>query len=195
MLIGLQEETSANQLGQLMTLKRLAGEAKVEAACDWIDTFLDSTDRKLVVFAHHISVVDGIASKYGGVRGAGEDSQQTRQDAVDKFQSDPECRVIVLNMKAGGVGLTLTAASDVLFVEQGWSPADHDQAEDRCHRIGQDETVSAWYLLANETIDQDVYRLISGKRLIVDAVTDGDETSSDSILNELVKTLLSRTHV
>jgi len=192
-LIGLQAQTSVNQLGQLMTLKRLAGEAKVEAACDWIDTFLDSTDRKLVVFAHHISVVDGIANKYGGVRVAGKDTQQARQDAVDKFQSDPECRVIVLNMKAGGVGLTLTAASDVLFVEQGWSPADHDQAEDRCHRIGQDETVSAWYLLANETIDQDVYRLISDKRLIVDAVTDGDETSGDSILNELVKTLVART--
>ena len=143
----------------------------------------------------HITVVDAIADKYGGVRVAGKDSQKVRQEAIDKFQNDPSCRVIVLNMKAGGVGLTLTSASDVLFVEQGWSPADHDQAEDRCHRIGQDANVSAWYLLANETIDQDIYKLISDKRFVVDAVTDGDEYSDDSILNELVKKLVGRADV
>jgi len=186
---------SAQQLGHIMNLKRLAGEGKVETACEWIDTFLDSTDRKLVVFAHHISVVDAIAEKYGNLRVAGKDTQQVRQNAVDSFQNDPESRVIVLNMKAGGVGLTLTAASDVLFVEQGWTPAEHDQAEDRCHRIGQDDNVSAWYLLANDTIDHDIYQLIADKRVVVDAVTEGDEEESGSILNELVKSLIKRTEV
>jgi len=145
------------------------------------------------VFAHHISVVDALAAKYGGLRVAGKDSSEARQAAVDTFQSDPDARVIVLNMKAGGVGLTLTAASDVLFVEQGWTPAEHDQAEDRCHRIGQEEHVSAWYLLAEGTIDDDIYALIAKKRLVVDAVTDGDDEAQDSVLNDLVATLIKRT--
>ena len=183
---------SAEHLSKITTLKRLAGEGKVEAACEWIDTFLDSTDRKLVVFAHHISVVDAIAERYGNLRVAGKDSAEARQAAVDTFQNDPEHRVIVLNMKAGGVGLTLTAASDVLFVEQGWTPAEHDQAEDRCHRIGQEDNVSAWYLLAEGTIDDDIFALIEKKRVIVDAVTDGEDSTETSVLNDLVKTLIAR---
>ncbi|MBD02938.1 MAG: hypothetical protein CME24_01165 [Gemmatimonadetes bacterium] len=188
-----QRHEQADVLSKITTLKRLAGEGKVEAAIEWIDSFLDSTDRKLVVFAHHISVVDALAAKYGGLRVAGKDSSEARQAAVDTFQSDPDARVIVLNMKAGGVGLTLTAASDVLFVEQGWTPAEHDQAEDRCHRIGQEEHVSAWYLLAEGTIDDDIYALIAKKRLVVDAVTDGDDEAQDSVLNDLVATLIKRT--
>ena len=114
---------------------------------------------------------------------------------VDTFQNDPKARVIVLNMKAGGVGLTLTSASDVLFVEQGWTPAEHDQAEDRCHRIGQNDNVSAWYLLAEETVDTDIYRLIEEKRKVVDAVTDGEDQETSSILNDLVKSFIQRTEV
>lgn len=187
-----RESNSAEHLSKITTLKRLAGEGKVEAACEWIDTFLDSTDRKLVVFAHHVSVVDAIAERYGKLRVAGKDSAEARQAAVDTFQNDPEHRVIVLNMKAGGVGLTLTSASDVLFVEQGWTPAEHDQAEDRCHRIGQEDNVSAWYLLAEGTIDDDIFALIEKKRVIVDAVTDGEDSTETSVLNDLVKTLIAR---
>ncbi len=183
---------SAEHLSKITTLKRLAGEGKIEAACEWIDTFLDSTDRKLVVFAHHISVVDALAERYGNLRVAGKDSAEARQAAVDTFQNDSEHRVIVLNMKAGGVGLTLTAASDVLFVEQGWTPGEHDQAEDRCHRIGQEDNVSAWYLLAEGTIDDDIFALIEKKRVIVDAVTDGEDSTGTSVLNDLVKTLIAR---
>ena len=189
-----QSHQQVDVLAQITTLKRLTGEGKIEAACEWIDTFLDSTDRKLVVFGHHQVVVDTLAERYGGLRVAGKDSQEARQAAVDSFQNDPEARVIVLNMKAGGVGLTLTAASDVLFVEQGWTPAEHDQAEDRCHRIGKDaEHVSAWYLLAEGTIDDDIYALVAKKRVVVDAVTDGDDETQDSVLNDLVATLIKRT--
>ena len=188
--------TSAEHLSKITVLKRLAGEGKIDAATEWIETFLDSTGRKLIVFAHHISVVDALAEKFGGLRVAGKDSAEARQEAVDKFQNDPDAKVIVLNMKAGGVGLTLTAASDVLFVEQGWTPAEHSQAEDRCHRIGQDaDTVSAWYLLAEGTIDDDIYHLIEQKRITVDAVTEGEDNSQDSVLKDLVKTLIERTNV
>ena len=70
-------------------------------------------------------------------------------------------------------GITLTRASNVCFLELEWTPAIHDQAEDRCHRIGQRDAVTAWYLLAAETIDETMARLIQRKRAVVDAVTDG----------------------
>jgi SWI/SNF-related matrix-associated actin-dependent regulator 1 of chromatin subfamily A len=176
-----------------MILKRLAGEGKIDAAMEWIDTFLDSTSRKLVVFAHHKAVVNALADKYGGMRVAGADSMKARQEVIDKFQSDDDARVIVLNMKAGGVGITLTAASDVLFVEQGWTPAEHDQATDRCHRIGQDASVvSSWYLLADGTIDDALFELIEAKRIVVDAVTDGEDDLAVSVMNGLIDKLVKR---
>jgi SWI/SNF-related matrix-associated actin-dependent regulator 1 of chromatin subfamily A len=106
---------------------------------------------------------------------------------VDRFQNDPDCRVIVLNLAAGGVGLTLTAASNVAFVELGWTPGGHDQAEDRAHRIGQTDSVTAWYLLGENTIDQDIYALIEEKRAVVTAATDGEIVIDEgSMLNELL---------
>jgi SWI/SNF-related matrix-associated actin-dependent regulator 1 of chromatin subfamily A len=92
-----------------------------------------------------------------------------------------------LNIQAGGVGLTLTAASDVCFVEQGWTPGEHDQCEDRAHRIGQKNNVQAWYLLGANTIDEDIYDLIDAKRLVVDAVTEGDEAEQQSVIGDLMR--------
>jgi SWI/SNF-related matrix-associated actin-dependent regulator 1 of chromatin subfamily A len=98
----------------------------------------------------------------------------------------------VLNIKAGGVGLTLTAASDVLFVEQSWTPGEHDQAEDRCHRIGQHNNVQIYYILASGTIDEYIYDLIQQKRIVVDAATDGSDAISSSVLSDLMSKFASR---
>ena len=118
---------------------------------------------------------------------------EDRQKAVDAFQNDPKARVIVLNLQAGGVGLTLTAGSDVCFVQQGWTPGEHDQAEDRCHRIGQKNSVQAWYLIGVNTIDEDIYDLIDAKRAVVDAVTEGDEVQQASVVGDLMKRLYAKT--
>jgi SWI/SNF-related matrix-associated actin-dependent regulator 1 of chromatin subfamily A len=118
---------------------------------------------------------------------------EDRQHAVDSFQTDPKSRVIVLNIQAGGVGLTLTASSDVCFVQQGWTPGEHDQCEDRAHRIGQKNSVQAWYLIGANTIDEDIYDLIEAKRSVVDAVTDGDEVQQQSIIGDLMKRFYNKT--
>ena len=164
----------------------------MDAVEEWIDSFLESCDRKLVVFAHNVDVVDHLATKYGGLRVSGRDSLEQRQHAVDSFQTDTTSRVIVLNLQAGGVGITLTAGSDVVFVQMGWTPGEHDQAEDRCHRIGQINHVQAWYLLASNTIDEDIYHLVNSKRAIVDAVTEGDEIEQQSLIKDLMKRLLDK---
>jgi SNF2 family DNA or RNA helicase len=163
---------SAEHLVRIEKLKQLAAEGKMKAAIEWIHSFLE-TGEKIVIFGTHKTVIDSIKNEFHCPTITGSDSVELRQKAVDQFQNDPDCRVIALNIKAGGVGLTLTASSNVVFLEQGWTPGEHDQAEDRCHRIGQENSVNAWYLLAENTIDQDIHDLIEEKRMVVDEATDG----------------------
>ena len=96
-----------------------------------------------------------------------------RQKNVDAFQEDINRKLIVCSLQAAGVGLTLTAASNVAFVQCGWTPALHDQAEDRAHRIGQDNAVTCYYLLCPDSIDTDVWSLIESKREVVDKASGG----------------------
>lgn len=165
-------------------LRKVAAECKMDGAMDWIRNML-ATGEKLVIFAHHTEVVERISRDLNCpmIRGGVKTSE--RQAAVDRFQTDDSCRAIVLNLRAGGVGLTLTAASNVVFVESGWTPADNLQAEDRCHRIGQRDSVTAWYLLGDNTIDQWMSDLVAKKRQTVDAATEGDEDVQRSIVSEL----------
>lgn len=189
---GYRASDSAQHLQKTNVLKKLASEAKLDAAYEWIDNFLSGTDRKLVVFAHNVSVVDALAKKYGNLRVSGRDDMDSRQHAIDSFQNNPDSRVIVLNLQAGAVGITLTAASDVLFVQMGWTPAEHDQAEDRCHRIGQTNNVQAYYMICSGTIDEDIYELIQQKRGVVDSVTDGDTQVSHTVLADLMRRIAQR---
>lgn len=189
---GYRASDSAQHLQKTNVLKKIASEAKMEAAYEWIDNFLSGTDRKLVVFAHNVSIVDALAKRYGGLRVSGRDDSDARQRAIDLFQNDDNSRVIVLNLAAGSVGLTLTAASDVLFVQMGWTPAEHDQAEDRCHRIGQTNNVQAYYMICAGTIDEDIYDLIQQKRGVVDAVTDGNSEVSHTVLADLMRRISQR---
>ena len=88
-----------------------------------------------------------------------------------------------------GQGITLTRASNVAFLDLEWTPAMHDQAEDRCHRIGQHDAVTAWYLLAAQTIDETMLELIERKRRVVDAVTDGRAEADEAVLEGVIRTL------
>jgi len=171
-LIATMKAQAAEQLVAVNTLKRLASEAKYSSAVEWIDNFLTSGS-KLIVFTWHKNLANQIAEHYGAVKLTGDSTEEQRNAAVDGFQNNPDVKVFVSTLKAGGVGITLTAASDVLFLEQGWTPADMDQAADRAHRIGQKDSVTAWTLIAEETIDEDIKELIAYKRELVDASTDG----------------------
>lgn len=171
-LIATMKAQAAEQLVAVNTLKRLASEAKYSLAVEWIDNFLTS-ESKLIIFTWHKDLANRITEHYGAVKLTGDCSMEERSKAVDSFQNDPDTKVFVSTLKAGGVGITLTASSDVLFLEQGWTPADMDQAADRAHRIGQQDSVTAWTLIAQDTIDEDIKELIAYKRELVDASTDG----------------------
>ena len=128
-----------------------------------------------MVFTRHREIGDALLEAFPGAACAtGRLDADGRAAEVERFQTDDACRLIVCSLDAAGVGLTMTAASNVAFVELGWTPAAHDQAEDRVHRIGQEEAVTAWYLLAADTIDERIAAVIDRKRELVRAATDGD---------------------
>lgn len=185
-----QRATNAEAITKIGVLKQLAARAKLNAACNWIRDQL-STGNKLVVFAIHREIVDRLMTGFGSVavKIDGSVHPDLRSDVVRKFQTDPGTTLFVGNIKAAGVGITLTAASSEAFLELPWSPADLDQAEDRCHRIGQDYPVNIHYLLAEGTIDSKIAHLLDAKRKVVRRVTDGKETEDVDLLETLLGSL------
>lgn len=184
----------ANQLVKIETLKLVAARGKLGGAKDWIENFLQSGE-KLVVFAWHREIAMSIAAQFQAPLITGDTPVKDRQIVVDAFQNDVSVALIVCTVGAGGVGITLTAASNVAFCELGWTPAEHDQAEDRCHRIGQTDSVNVWYLLANGTIDMDIYGLLERKRLVVDATTEGVAgVDSASVLTDVTTIIEKRAY-
>jgi SWI/SNF-related matrix-associated actin-dependent regulator 1 of chromatin subfamily A len=141
----------------LPELRREMGEAKVPDCVDWIKDALDGGMEKLLVFAHHGSVIEALAEGLKAYKPAviyGKTSMTQRQASVDAFQTDPEARVLIGSFTPMGIGWTLTAAHDVVFVEASWVPSDNEQAIDRAHRIGQEaESVNVYYLVISESLD------------------------------------------
>lgn len=182
--------SGAQAMVQLEALKQVVAEEKLENVKSWINEFLEGTDKKLVVFANHREIVKALADHYGAPRIDGGIGMDKRQEYVDAFQEDPMVRLIICNIAAGGVGITLTAASDVAFVELPWRPADLDQAEDRCHRIGQEDSVTCWYLLAERTVEEDISAVLDAKRGITEAVIDGKEVASISLVSALMRKIM-----
>ena len=176
----------------LNKLKIRSMQGKLKAAVEWIDHFLESGE-KLVIFCDHIEAQEAIYNKLANKSTAimSHMDTETRQKSVDRFQKEKKIQAIVCSLGAAGVGFTMTASSNVLFIEQGWTPAIHDQAEDRTHRIGQKNAVTAYYMLGKDTIDGDIYGLIEKKRAIVSAASDGIEGEDISVVRLLIDQLAS----
>jgi hypothetical protein len=182
----------AEQLVRLNNLRQLAAGGKLPTALSWITDFLASGE-PLVVFAEHIAIQKAVIERFpSSVHILGADSSYNRQRAVDDFQRDDGPQLIVCSLKAASQGITLTRASNVAFLELDWTPARHDQAEDRLHRIGQDSAVTAWYLLAPNTIDETMAELLERKRNVINAVTDGQVHDGERLVDAVVRELRGR---
>jgi hypothetical protein len=179
----------AERLAQLGTLQRLAARGKLAAALAWIDDFLASGEA-LVVFARHVEVQRAVLARFpSALHLLGGDTLAAREAAIASFQDPGGPQLIIGATRVAAQGITLTRASNVAFLELEWTPAMHDQAEDRCHRIGQRDAVTAWYLLAAGTIDETMARLIQSKRAVVAAVTDGRVLDGDGLVEAVVREL------
>ncbi len=180
----------AQQLIMVETLKQISARGKIDAVYEWVTDFLE-TGQKLLVYASHIDVQMELLRRFPkAARVIARDDTTERQRNVDRFKNDPSCNLIINSLKAGGTGIDglQGACSNELFVEYGWTPAEHLQAEDRLHRIGQTDQVTVWYAVGENTIDEEIQALLATKQAICDSVLDGaDETRNGSIFNELME--------
>lgn len=163
-------------IGEISVTRKRIALAKVKFAVEHIKELLNEQE-KVVVFAHHHEVIDALEEEFKeiAVRIDGRVSLDERQRAVDRFQTDVSCRVFIGGIQAAGVGLTLTAASTVVFVELDWVPGNISQAEDRCHRIGQKESVLIQHLILEGSLDERVVGVLINKQEIIDKALDKPE--------------------
>lgn len=175
-VLGRKLKAMPDDITRITLLRKMTAVLKIPLAVEWVNTWLAGNPAdKIVVFARHREVTTTLGEQLDVVPLIGGVPQGRRQDVIDEFCDDPEQRVLVASYEALGTGINLQAASNVLFVEQPWTPAGCEQAEDRCHRIGQTEPVTVTYLVAAGTIDEPVWAALNRKQAVVDAVIDGED--------------------
>ena len=175
-------------------LKRLASKLKLDMVYNWIDDFLQETDEKLILFGVHHLILDAIKNRYDdiSVMLTGKTKTEERGKIVASFCNDKNKRIFIGGLKSAGVGLTMVESSTVVFVELGWSPSEHIQAEDRAYRIGQENAVNCHYLVAKGTIEEKICSMIHRKATIVEKTLDGEDIDDSfdvfsNILDDLGK--------
>jgi len=182
----------AESLTRVGYLLRLTAKLKLRGVVDWINRFLEETEEKIVLFSVHTKAIEALQRRipYKSVKIDGSVSAEHRQLAVEQFQKDKDTRVLHGNIQAAGVGITLTAASNVGFVELSPRPADHDQASDRHHRIGQKNTCFVNYFIAPETLEYRACQLLQTKKNVIHSILDGGTAESDfNLYEELLEEL------
>jgi SNF2 family DNA or RNA helicase len=181
----------------VFTMMRRIGQAKAGLAADYAAQLARSAG-KVVFFAKHVDVMDAAEETFArqGVRFAsirGDQTPSARQKNIDAFVDDPDVAVAVCSLTAAGVGLNLQVASNIVLAELSWTDAEQTQAIDRSHRIGQTEPVTAWRIIAAQTIDARVAELIDSKAGLAAKALDGSDeevaSSSDVQLDALVALL------
>lgn len=180
------KEAQGVQFTNMAKARKEAAMAKVPFVVDHIRSAVESSG-KVVVFAHHHCVVDALREAFPreSVALTGQTKMQDRAAAVDRFQSDGSCTVFIGSIMAAGVGLTLTAASHVVFAELDWVPGNVSQAEDRCHRIGQRDTVLVQHLALEGSVDAAMANTIVRKQKAIDAALDKDAPKEEPGVEEV----------
>lgn len=177
---------SAPILTQIETLKQLSIEGKMNQIIDWIETFLES-DEKLVVFAIHKKTIEQLIKHFPkAVKITGGMTDKQKDIAQTSFQNDPKVKLFIGNIEAAGLGLTLTAASNVAIIEYPWSPTKVSQAIDRVHRITQTKQVTVWNLVGQDTIEEKIIDILKNKSIIIEKIMDGTSYEDKSVLMELI---------
>ncbi len=193
-----EEATTAKSGQNVFGMMRRIGQAKAGLAADYTAQLARNVG-KVVFFAKHIDVMD-IAEETFAARGIayssirGDQTAKARAKSIDAFVNDPDVAVIVCSLTAAGVGLNLQVASNMVLAELSWTDAEQTQAIDRIHRIGQAEPVTAWRIIAAQTIDARIAELIDSKAGLAARALDGSDeevSSSVDVQLEALVTLLT----
>lgn len=163
-------DADAEALVTINYLRKVGSEFKVEAAISLAEEILEQ-GQQVVIFTEFVESANRLYSRLGGELLTGETKPDERQGMIDRFQSG-ESKVFTGTIKAGGVGITLTAASHVILVDRPWTPGDAEQAEDRCHRLGQKNAVFTTWLQLGQ-IDQEIDKLLQQKQQRIELVLKG----------------------
>ncbi len=192
-----REDADESSGENVFSMMRRIGQAKAGLSADYAAQLARSVG-KVVFFAKHIDVMDAAEDtfakrgiRYSSIRG--DQTPKSRQQNIDAFIEDPDVAVIVCSVTAAGVGINLQVASNVVLAELSWTAAEQTQAIDRVHRIGQDQPVTAWRIIAAQTIDSRIAELIDSKAGLAARALDGSDedvsSSADLQLEALVALL------
>jgi SWI/SNF-related matrix-associated actin-dependent regulator 1 of chromatin subfamily A len=168
----LKKYPERSKLGELAKIRQELALAKLPESIIYIKDLLRGAE-KIVVFANHHTVLNRLMDElidYKPVLFTGKQNEKTKQKAVDNFQNNPENRVFIGQIQAAGVGITLTAASTVVFVENTWVPSELYQAIDRLHRNGQENPVLAKILVVEESLDETILKTMIDKNKVIEKI-------------------------
>jgi SNF2 family DNA or RNA helicase len=184
------DETITVTLNRLMRIRQLIAYEKIPYTCEIIDRCLEQ-GKKVIILTNFTMTLDMLHEKYkkNSVTLDGRMSKDKRQENVDRFQNEDKIKIFIGNIKAAGVGITLTAAEVVVFNDLSFVPADHSQGEDRAYRYGQKNSVLVYYPVFENTVEKIIYNILQKKKGIIDQVM-GDGEYSETFSKDLLKQLL-----
>jgi len=186
-----KNESLTIQLNKLMKVRQIIAKEKVSNTFELIDQCLEQ-DKKVIIFTNFTEPLMEIWSKYKKVAVPlyGRMNQEQRQESVDSFQNNPKIKIFVSNIKAGGVGITLTAGEVVIFNDLSFVPSDMAQAEDRAFRIGQNKNVSCLYPIFDNTLERIIYNIVQKKKRVIDTVM-GDHMEDEDLMLSILEEMQS----
>ena len=180
------------QFSKLMKVRQVIAEEKIKNTCEIAENIVEQ-GKKVIIFTNFTDSLNQITEHFGksAVKLDGSMSKQERQNAVDRFQEDDKIQVFVGNIKAAGVGITLTSAEAVIMNDLSFVPSDHSQAEDRAYRYGQKNNVLVYYPIFENTIESIIYDILQNKKNIFEIVM-GDNPQKGDILEQILNEISMR---
>jgi SWI/SNF-related matrix-associated actin-dependent regulator 1 of chromatin subfamily A len=169
------------QFSKLTKVRQVIANEKIEQTIELAENILEQ-DKKVVIFCNFTDSLNRIVEHFGksAVKIDGSMSKEHRQHSVDEFQNNPKVKVLVGNIKAAGVGITLTSGEAVIMNDLSFLPSDHAQAEDRCYRYGQKNNVLVYYPIFENTVEGVIYDIINAKKQVIATVMGDNQNPSDT---------------
>jgi SWI/SNF-related matrix-associated actin-dependent regulator 1 of chromatin subfamily A len=181
------------QFSKLMKVRKVIAQEKINNTIELAENIIEQ-GKKVIIFTNFTDTLNQIYNHFGksAVYLDGSCSKFHRQNAVDEFQTNDKIKVFVGNLKAAGVGITLTSAEAVIMNDLSFVPAEHSQAEDRSHRIGQKNSTSVYYPLFENTIEGAIYDILNRKKKIISTVMGDDTFDEVSVIEEMLNMISKR---
>jgi SWI/SNF-related matrix-associated actin-dependent regulator 1 of chromatin subfamily A len=175
------------QFTKLTKVRQIIADEKIESSIELAENIVEQ-GKKVIIFTNFTASLQKLVEHFGkkAVYVDGSCSPAKRQNAVDEFQTNDKIKVFVGNLKAAGVGLTLTAGEAVIMNDLSFVPSDHSQGEDRAYRYGQKSNVSVYYPIFENTIEGVIYDILSKKKNIFETVM-GDNMDKVDVVEEIMR--------